>query len=301
MLFSCFDVRLDSDIALGELTPADADDARPIVSVRRGRVPDALDGAEPSPHGLQASGDTALLNVPGIARFQVVAGHSITVDAAPDAAERDVRLFLLGSALGVLVYQRGLLPLHANAVVIDGRAHAVTGPSGAGKSTLAAWFARGGLPVLCDDVCVVRVDEAGVPWAYPGLPRLKLWQDAADALGRDTAGLDRAIEGRDKYHVPIGTIVADPVPLGGVYTLARADADAAGAIVPLSGADAMSAIIANSYRGHYAQTLGVAPRHFAQCAAIARAVGVHAVTRPWGFDRFDIEAERIAAHMAQAA
>lgn len=297
-LFSCFDFRLSSDIALGELTPADDPaDARPIVSVRRGMVPETLPDATAPVQGLQVTGDSALLTVTGTARYLIRGGQEIIVDAVPGAAERNVRLFLLGSALGALVYQRGLLPLHANAVVIDGAAYAVTGPSGTGKSTLAAWFAQGGYPVLCDDVCVVSFDADGRPLAWPGLPRVKLWQDAADALGHSTVGLDRAVEGLEKFHVPIGLAARDPVPLAGLYTLDRAD-DGVAAIVPIGGAAAMGAVLTNSYRGEYVAPLGLTRAHFAQCATVARHAAIFAMTRPWGFDAFDREAAALAAHMA---
>ncbi len=299
-LVSCFDFRLDSDIPLGELTPADDPvDPRPIVRVRLGTAPEALPGVALAAHGLQVAGDSALLTVTGTARFLIQGGREIIVDPLPGAAERNVRLFLLGSALGALVYQRGLLPLHANAVVIGGVAHAVSGPSGAGKSTLAAWFAKAGYPVLCDDVCVVSFAADGRPLAWPGLPRVKLWQDAADALGQSTTGLDRAIEGREKFHVPMGVAASAPVPLASFYTLARSDVGEGGGIVPILGSDAMGVVMENSYRGGYVAALGRSPAHFAQCAAVARHAGVFAVTRPWGFDAMDREATALAAHMAE--
>ena len=294
-LFSCFDVRLASEVSLGELTPADDPaDSRPVVQVRLGPVPEALPGAAEASFGLQARGERALLAVPKTARFLITAGSEIVVEPLPQAPERNVRLFLLGSALGVLAYQRGLLPLHANAVVIDGVAHAFMGHSGAGKSTLAAHFARTGQRVLADDVCVVSFDAAGRPLAWPGLPRVKLWQDAADALGESTASLDRAVEGLEKFHLPIGAAQpAGPVPLARLYTLARGES----AIVPLGGAEAMAAVIANSYRGMYARILGREAEHFRNCALLCRHVRSFAATRTWGFDVFAAEAARLEAHL----
>lgn len=298
-LFSCFDARLDSAIWLGELTPAtDPADTREIVTIRRGAVPEVLPGAQPRSFGLEAAGDTALLTVAGNARFLVRGGREIVVEALPGSTERNVRLFLLGSALGVLAYQRGLLPLHANAVVIDGAAYAFTGQSGAGKSTLAAHFAHAGHRVLCDDVCVVSFDADGQPLAWPGLPRLKLWQDAADAFGHDTSALDRAVDGLEKFHVPLGGIADAPIPLRRLYTLDRA-AEGEGAIVSLAGGAAMTAVMANSYRGMYANILGVGQRHFAQCAALCGKIEVFAATRAWGFDVFEREAGRLMTHAAE--
>lgn len=303
MLFSCFDFRLRSEIPLGELTPADdPDDARPIVEIRLGKLPELLVGAPPAVHGLQAANGEALLTVTGHACYLIREGREIVVDPLPGAAERNVRLFLLGSALGILAYQRGLLPLHANAIVVEGGgAVAFTGQSGAGKSTLAAHFQRAGYPVLCDDVCVVSFDDAGMPLAWPGLPRLKLWEDAAHAFGHDPAALDRAVEGLEKFHVPIGrTADARPVPLRRLYTLARAEGGE-GRILPLRGSEAMAAVMENSYRGLYLPTLGATAAHFRQCATLLRHVEVFAATRAWGFDVFEREAAMLERHAAGAA
>ena len=84
--------------------------------------------------------------------------RKLSADNVPDA---NIRLYLLGSAMGVLLHQRGLLPLHANAVEIDGKAFAFMGASGSGKSTLAAWFHDHGYRIIADDVCAVRFETEG--------------------------------------------------------------------------------------------------------------------------------------------
>lgn len=75
-------------------------------------------------------GQQASISIEGVARFAVVGGQEIVVEAWPDAPTRNVRLYLLGSAMGLLLHQRGLLPLHANAVEVDGGAVAVLGHPG---------------------------------------------------------------------------------------------------------------------------------------------------------------------------
>src|SRR6478609_1348845 len=107
-LYSCFDFCLSSEIELIELAQADAGDARPVVDIRLGSVPEALAGAEPARFGIQSLGDEVLLSVTGNARYLVRGGREIIVDPAPAGSERNVRLFLLGSALGILCHQRGL-------------------------------------------------------------------------------------------------------------------------------------------------------------------------------------------------
>lgn len=299
-LFSCFDFCLSTELPLHELTPAAADDPRPRVEVRLGSVPELLPGAEPTEGTLQVAGDAALLTVQDTARFLVRGGREIVVDPLPQASERNVRLFLLGSALGIVVHQRGLLPLHANAMVAGNGAFAFAGHSGAGKSTLAAHFAARGYRVLCDDVCVVSFDAAGVPLAWPGLPRLKLWGDAAAAFGHDSASLDRAIEGLDKYHVPLAPgEEQQPVPLRRLYLLARTDDGETPAIRRIVGQQAMSAVMQQTYRHQYLGPMGLAPHNFRLCAALLSTVEVYEARRDWGYDVFDRAAGLLENHVLE--
>lgn len=298
-LYSCFDFRLRSEIRLDELSPA-GDDGRPIVDIRSGAVPESLPGGVEPVAGLQVAGDEALLSVSETARYWVRAGREIVVDSSPGGSERNLRLFLLGSALGVLCHQRGLLPLHANAIVIGNKAFAFAGPSGAGKSTLAAHFARVGYKVLCDDVCVINLDDPNRPLAWPGLPRLKLWGDASAAFGHDKSRLDPVVDGMDKYHVRLPELgEASPVPLRRLYLLGRAAAGAEPGIVRLRGSAAMEAIMAQTYRALYLPTMGLSARHFQNCASLAARIEVYAATRAWGYEMFEREADRLARHLVE--
>ena len=298
-LYSCFNFRLRSEIPLSELNPASGEgDERPIVDVRLGTVAASLAGST-SYQGVQVAGEDSLLTVPNVARYLVRDGRQILVDPSPNAPERNVRLFLLGSALGILCHQRRLLPLHANAVVVGGGAVAFAGHSGAGKSTLAAHFQREGYEVLCDDVCVLSFNDDGRPFAWPGLPRLKLWRDAATAFGHDPAALDPAIEDMDKYHVPLVTTgAARPIPFRRLYLLDRTKAGHAGRIDRLRGQDAMEAVLAQTYRGAYLAPMGLSGHHFAQCAALLSRAEIYSASRAWGFDIFEREAARLEAHVA---
>ncbi|HEY5722128.1 MAG TPA: hypothetical protein VIT45_07385 [Allosphingosinicella sp.] len=301
-LYSCFNFRLRSEIALDELIPApDGVDARPIVEVRLGAVPESLAGAAPPRHGLQAARGEALLTVPNVGRYLVREGSEIVMDRAPGASERNLRLFLLGSALGIACHQRGLLPLHANAIVANGAAIGFAGRSGAGKSTLAAHFQRSGYEVLCDDVCVLSFDGEGMPFAWPGLPRLKLWGDAASAFGHDPAVLDRAMDGMDKYHVPVAAAgAARPIPFRRLYVLGRAEEGDEGRIHRLQGKEAMEAVLAQTYRGSYLAPMGLTGRHFAQCAALVSSAEIWSASRAWGYDVFEREAARLEDHLHSA-
>src|SRR5687767_37791 len=118
----------------------------PDVTISIGAV-----GPVSGPPGVDLQDDALVLRIPEVASYRIDA-TSILVSPAPAVPEQNLRLYLLGSAFGALLHQRGLLPLHANAVEIDGKAVAFMGASGEGKSTLAAWFHDRGFNIIADDV-----------------------------------------------------------------------------------------------------------------------------------------------------
>ena len=273
--YQVFGLRISSEIKLPELFPAEGAD--PDVTIRWGTV-----SAGAAEEHLEADGDALVLNIAEVARFRIEGGCSILVDSEPNASERNVRLFLLGSAFGALLHQRGMLPLHANAIEIDGRAVAFMGPSGAGKSTLAAWFHDRGYKVLADDVCVVGFDDDGVPQAYPGLPRLRLWVEALELMGRDSEGLNRSYlsDEHEKFDLPIDVDSAarSQVPLAAIYLLDRGDEFS---IVPLRGVQAADAVFANTYRGEYLAKTSGQKQHWESAVRLVRGTPVFCAIREW--------------------
>jgi hypothetical protein len=234
--------------------------------------------------------------------FTVSGGTRIEVRAPEDVETVDVRIVLLGSVLGALLYQRGYLPFHANVVRQGGWAAAFAGDSGAGKSTLAAWLDARGHEVLSDDLCGVRLAEAG-PIVFEGIPRMKLWGETLRAFDQEVLGLmPVASDMEDKFHVPLRTAgragSLDAVPLGRIYVLDKAGPDAPAGIERLRGLEATHAVISNVYRWGLGQTIVENARtQFDQCLAVANGAAVFRVRRNWGLDRFDEEADAIERHL----
>lgn len=292
--FRLFGLDLRSEIDLAGLAPP-VETGSPDVEIAFGALP-------PSDHtGYRATEDGTLLAVPKVGRYLIREGGQILIDPAPGASERNVRLFLLGSAIGALLHQRGLLPLHANAIDIGGRAVAFSGHSGAGKSTIAAWFHDRGHTILADDVCVIGFDESGRALAYPGIPRLRLWREALEASGRDAESYSRSFDDMDKYDVPtLNETAAEPMPLAAIYLLRKAEESAGDAeIERLKGVEAVDTLMSNTYRGGYLSMIGRTREHLTACIRVARAVPVFRAQRLWGFDRFEEQARRLSNHAVE--
>lgn len=290
--YEVFGLHLRSELPLVELPSAVFDTAD--VDIRLGSV----ESGEPGQVGYAPTTGGTLLTVPEVGRYRITGGREIVVDPLPSASPRNVRLFLLGSALGAILHQRGILPLHANAIDFGGRAVAFSGHSGAGKSTIAAWFHDRGHVVLSDDVCVTAFNEAGRVIAHPGIPRLRLWREALDASGRTADGLGRSFDNLDKYDVPTdNSSLRRPLPLDRVYVLRKAPEGAAEArIRRLTGVEAVEALVANTYRGAFLKMIGRTGEHLNACLRVARSVPVFVAERKWGFDSFDEQARLLEEH-----
>ena len=294
--YSVFGLHVRSEVPLPELLAAQRSSS-PQVTVRTGSVADAP-ATGSGPHVTE---DGLLLAIPGVARFLVKDGATIIIDRKPGVPDANVRLFLLGSAMGALLHQRGMLPLHANAVEVGGRAFAFMGASGAGKSTLAAWFHDRGFRIIADDVCVVDFAEGGAAQVRPGISRLRLWREALDATGRDVAAYQRSFFGDDapdKYDVPLARPCSTDaaIPLAAVYLLERSESLN---IEPLSGVAAAEAVFANTYRGAFVPKAGSSRDHWSACVQLVRSTPIFRAGRRWGLDDLSEQFAGLLEHVEQ--
>ncbi|MEO8452885.1 MAG: hypothetical protein ABI647_24060 [Gemmatimonadota bacterium] len=153
------------------------------VHVTFGEAPERLD--EPcarTPQRDAGPGDWLVRLAPD-RRLRATDGRMITIDAPPDANQADLARWIEGPATAAILYQRGILPLHASAVLMDGELVAFLAPSGTGKSSLAAGFVADGATLFADDLLAVRLDEDGAPKAFPGSTRLRIPAATWAALG----------------------------------------------------------------------------------------------------------------------
>ncbi|MFZ0845849.1 MAG: hypothetical protein WAM62_08660 [Pseudolabrys sp.] len=267
--------------------------AAPDVTIRLG---DTGEVAEPRYAGpvFQIGIDDYRLEVRNAARYRVRNGNEIIVAPFPGSSARNVRLFLLGTAFGALCQQRRLLPLHASAIEVDGQCIAFAGLSGIGKSTLAAFFQGRGYNVISDDICVVSLDAQGRPLAWPGIPRLKLWRDAAEALARDVSKLEIDHDGMEKYHFPTYHDASQaPLPLRRLYILHEAPLPALEQTTRLAGTNAFEALLANTYRRNLLAPMAQTASHFAICASLIKHIDIYSAGRHKGFDVFAAWAEKL--------
>ncbi|MBW7461585.1 aldolase, partial [Paenibacillus sepulcri] len=148
-------------------------------------------------------GSAVMFHVPDVAIFRIEDGCSIAVSPFPESDPDKIRLYVLGTCMGVLLLQRGILPLHGSAVAIDGKAYAIVGHSGAGKSTLASVLLDRGCRLLSDDVIPVILNEDHMPIVLSSYPQQKLWQNSIDELGIHHTDCKPLFDRELKFAVPV--------------------------------------------------------------------------------------------------
>ena len=251
--------RVRSEIVLPELHPWQGDPAAGVdLVIRLGAVPDRLDNPIHVGALLQIGDDGACRHeIEGVATFHLdAAARVITVHPALSATDPAIRAFLFGTTFSLLCYRRGLLPLHAACVKVDGQngpgVIALAGPSGVGKSTLAAAFRRAGHQVLGDDIAVLRIADDGIVTVLPGLARIKLWGESLHGLDLPSDGLERVTSKLEKFILPLDDAGSDaPLRVRTVVHLGWVNDPRHGEWRTLRGMEAVMQMSGNIYRHRY--------------------------------------------------
>ena len=295
--YACYGLTMASDVPLPELIAAEHPEDGRAADVRISYGPVARDGLA---GGRQigpccwVDAGRLWLRVPYVARYLVSDGASIVVEPEDGGDEDSVRSFLTTSGFAALLYQRGHLVFHGDAVGLGDRCLMCVGPSGAGKSTVADALLLRGHRILADDV--VPVDAIGR--VLPGLPRIKLWEDAAEQLDIATEGLQRVRPVLRKYSLPGNDVLpAAPLALGWVYVLGTHQGSDT-RIEAVTGMDRFRPLRDNTFRARFMEGMDLEAEHLRLCGRLAGRVHVARVTRPEG--GFDVE-DLVAAILDDAA
>jgi hypothetical protein len=276
-LFRAFGVNIASDIFFPELEVAEG---IPDVRIVLGNTPQGIPEAIVNANRYQAASNQFLLHVPKVGRYYVAGGKHIIVEPDPSAEPGTVRVFLLGTAFGALLLQRGVLPIHGSTVVINGKAVIIAGASGVGKSTLLAAFRNDGTAFLADDVAAVTRDEGNVPWVQPSYPQQKLWKDSADNMGMNVADCPVIRSGMDKYAIGAEEgFCRTPVRLAAICELSAENLPEA-VMIPLAGPDKIAVLLRHTYRHSLLSGLGLKIENFQYCAAVAQQISACRLVRP---------------------
>lgn len=244
------------------------------------------------------SPDETRIRFAGIGAFAIRRGCEIEVEPEPQANLQEMRLALLGPVFAVLLHQRGLLVLHASSVASNNRAIAFLAEAGGGKSTIAAAMLTRGYQLVTDDLVAVAPDAAHSPTIYPAFPFLKVWPEAADALGRDVLAAPRVSAQLDKRVWQIADVATSPVTLSCIYVL---DQGVHPRIEPLSAQESFITLVRHTFVAHLLNATDTTQKHFQQCSILVNQVPVRRLILARSLDVLTAAAELVDTDFSRAA
>lgn len=300
-LYRVYGLNLASDRSLDRLRPGTGSPDLTLFSVGAGSTalpPDTVDPAYVSPYR-NAEGDTILRlyrrDADDLLRFTDVADFAVgpsTITCEPLDPRHDHRvdIYLLGTVLAFCLERSGVPALHASAVSLEGRAVAFLSDTGAGKSALASAFMCAGDPLLTDDILAIdRRDDRYM--GRPGYAQVRLWPDQARHVLGHYEDLERVEPDGEKRVVgvgPDGFGAFDDCarPISCAYIPERQPEGLASEVTIASAgpAEAVMALIRNSFTARIIHTLGWAPARLRYFSDFVRAVPVRRLIYPSGFE-----------------
>jgi len=238
----------------------------------------------------------SLIRIEDVADFEVKDGRQIRVWPAAQAKQKDIEIFLFGPAWATLCHQRGMLPLHASAVVTGAGITAFVGDSGAGKSTTAASLNSLGYELISDDILPVSFDQDSVPGAWPYLRRLKLRHDSITRLAVTPTEIVSEARDKHRYFVhPKHTGDAKWRRLERLYVLGNGVTDSHAPIEQITGAEAIYALVNQTYHFDFIRGTRRFGEHLAFCTRLASKIPIYRLHRS-PFDTGDKFGSLICSH-----
>ncbi|MDQ0242535.1 hypothetical protein J2S09_000071 [Bacillus fengqiuensis] len=278
--YKSFGLTIASEIALPELAQISQDEGIYDVFVEVSDLSTNWCDSTAKQGGFFIENNLVMFQVLDTATFCIKGGNKIIVSPMKGSEEDKIRLYILGTCMGVLLMQRKVLALHGSAIVIDGRAYAFIGESGAGKSTLASAFIREGYQLLSDDVIPVVQSKDSIPYVMPSYPQQKLWQESLDAFGIDNTHYRPLFERETKFAIPVHANFNDkPLPLAGVFELVKTENENI-SLSPVKSLERFRTLFTHTYRSSLIPRLGLTEWHFTESANILKKINLYQLQRP---------------------
>jgi hypothetical protein len=243
------------------------------------------------------SAECSFIRIEDVVDLQITRGELIRVWPAAGATQKEIEIFLLGPAWATLCHQRGMLPLHASAIVTGGGIAAFVGHSGAGKSTTAALMGSLGYELVSDDILPISFNQNSLPGAWPYLRRLKLHGEPIIELALTPTELVSETLDHEKYFVRPKYVADDNWrKLERLYLLEADPFCPRVSIDRITGAEAVRALIDQTYHFQFILCSGQYRDHLDLCAHLASTIAVYRLRRSLFCPALELGA-RIRAHL----
>lgn len=274
--YKVYGLQISSELELPELTPVQHGKAD--VTVEFGKVPEHLPEVSGSGVLFEAAFNDFLFKFEGIGRYRVQDGKRIIIQPENEALPEEIRLVLLGSSIGALLHQRGMLAIHGSAITDGNQTTILSGQSGVGKSTLAAALLELGYSVIADDISVIGRNGRGHFSVERGIPHLKLWKDALVLLNK-TGDFSKVRPQLEKYRMPIPFLEEETPRLSKMVVINPSNSKDF-SYSEILGKDKFHQLRSNTYRLQFIDKMHQTEVHFHNLSRLVNAIQMFHAGRP---------------------
>lgn len=220
---------------------------------------------------------------PGVASYTVVLGQEIIITPESNSGPRSnlIAQPLYGIVIAAILQQNNYLVLHGSTVEINEKALILVGKKGFGKSTLTAALVASGHSFISDDVTAISMNSNSDAYqVLPGIPRLKLWPDAARAVGHSPDRLPCVSPEIPKHILLVSDHLKNkPTPLKAIIMLDHGDSTA---LHKMTEPEKMIWLLGGQYfaKFHHAFDEKSHKLLFSQCSLLARETDIIRLEMP---------------------
>lgn len=282
-----YGLKIASQIQFPELLPANF--TEPDVTVELSTELKEIDGKKNTigDRSYTINHKELLFEQKHVARYLASDGARIFIELACGNVENTmVRLVLLTSVFAAILLQRKRLPIHASAILKDGKLILIAGESGVGKSTSLAGLISKGYTLFSDDVVAINPDFM----AFASYPMMKLWDDTQQKLNSDYFN-DKSYSiksGVKKYGIFFhDSFITACFPIKAFIILKKANVDRLIA-TELSGIAKFEAIQAHIYRQLFIHEVNLRKLSFEILSYLSSSCTVYEITRPEVCDHHEL-------------
>ncbi|WP_078545773.1 HPr kinase/phosphorylase [Litchfieldia alkalitelluris] len=278
--YRAFGLNIVSDIQIEELQKTTIPDSESNIFIELGDLSMVWEESIKTTEYFVIKEDYIFVHIPKVAIFKIQKGNNIIVSPISPIKMDAIRLYLLGTCMGSILIQRGILPLHGSAIEVNGKAYAIVGDSGAGKSTLASAFLRRGFRLISDDVIPVSLSKDNIPMVTPAYPQQKLWQESLTEFGIESTNLRPIIDRETKFAIPVpNQFVNQQLPLAGIFELVKTNNEEI-VIKEVKNLERLQKLFYHTYRNFLIEHAGLLEWHFSFITRLLNDIKIYQIKRP---------------------
>lgn len=226
----------------------------------------------------QSDKNNFLLDVRGVAFYEVQNGRMITIIPYKNADHQSIQLFLNGSILGAVLHQRSILPLHGNSFEYLNKGIIVCGHSGVGKSSVCMAFCQNGAQFINDDISPIIVNDK--VFIQPIGTNIKLWQNSFRELKITNDKFEKIRPNINKFYFPISNKASNEQKIDHIFILGIHNKDKFEAN-RLNGINKYKALKNHIYRRLYLKGMPeTEKKYFNQILQLSSTIKITQIIRP---------------------